>query len=396
MTELTQTKAPADDCMEMHMAEIKKAHPDWSQEQMVAVAMEKCGEMKKTVEEDGLFDGLRKKIIATMNALSYFVTRKSNPYTDFEVFKGSDGQYHWVARHTNNFEDREKEILSAKSHDGYVTRVDMGLVPKPELWSWHTDGSRQGEADVVWFDDHIVTAVGHFDETPEAETARKYYQRNAGKIELSHGFTYPKWAFKDGVYEVYNTFEISTLPIGAAANPYTTFEEITSMALSEEKRQWLESTIGKERTEKLLSDNEKVSKAVEELGAKYKDFAEVTPSAETTPEDKPKQDIANLAQMLIDILEGQAHVVEVVDGAGKAIKSLETALTSEKTERATEKSALDARIAALEGINQKMQAELKLTPRAASTATETKLSDADAAEIKKELAATDADPFWKA
>lgn len=320
---------------------------------------------------------------------------KGNPYTNLSVFKGLDGRYYWHSRHSNNFIDREKEILPESSHIAYEARVDMGLVPPPELWSWHTGGSRQGVAERVFYDNHIMNAVGVFDDTPEGETARKFYERNAGKIELSHGFTFPKWALKDGIYEEYNSFEISTLPIGAAANPYTTFEEINAMALSDEKRQWLESTLGKERTEKLLAENEKMGKAVEELGAKYKDFADVSAATETetpvegeTPatDEKPKFDTAVFAQLLSDMLEGQAHIVDVVEGQGKAIKSIQeanaAALKSVKDENVALKTELD-----------KLRAELALTPRRASEAKETLVTEADAKAMIGE-AAPDIDPFF--
>lgn len=320
----------------------------------------------------------------------------------FTVIKGADGRYYWHARHSNNFEDREKEILSEKSHEDYVRRVDMGLVPPPELWSWHTDGTRQGIAEKVFYDNHIMNAVGVFDATPEGETARKFYERNAGKIELSHGFTFPKWALKDGIYEVYNTFEISTLPIGAAANPYTTFEEINAMALSDEKRQWLESTLGKDRTDKLLADNEKMGKAVEELGKSYKDFADVPPATETVApvegqapatEEKPKLDAVTFAQLLSDMLEGQAHIVEVVGGQGKAIKSIqETNATKEAANAAALKSVKDENVA-LKTELASLRAELSLTPRRASEAAETLVTEAAAKTIIGE-AASENDPFF--
>lgn len=323
-----------------------------------------------------------------------------NPQQDsaFTVIKGADSRYYWHARHSNNFEDREKEILSEKAHEDYVRRVDMGLVPMPELWSWHTEGTRQGIAERVFYDNHIMNAVGVFDDTPEGTQARKFYERNAGKIELSHGFTFPKWALKDGIYEVYNTFEISTLPIGAAANPYTTFEEINAMALSDEKRQWLESTLGKDRTDKLLSDNEKMGKAVEELGKSYKDFADVAATAETetpvegetpaTEEKKPDQNMINFAELLSSILEGQAHLVEVVEGQGKAIKAITDARVAEKSANAAEVTALKAQV-------EKLNAELALTPVRASEAAATKVTEEKAAEILGQPA-QESDSFWKA
>ncbi len=52
----------------------------------------------------------------------------------------------------------------------------------------------------------------------------EYYQKNSGKIKLSHMFKYPHNAKKKNVYHAYNTVEITTLPDGAEAFPYTSFE----------------------------------------------------------------------------------------------------------------------------------------------------------------------------
>jgi hypothetical protein len=40
--------------------------------------------------------------------------------------------------------------LPTRAHEEYVDRVQKGLVPMPELWTWHTKGTRHGQADVVW------------------------------------------------------------------------------------------------------------------------------------------------------------------------------------------------------------------------------------------------------
>ena len=54
----------------------------------------------------------------------------------------------------------------------------------PVLMAWHTPGSEHGEADAVWRNEHFVHAIGHFDDTPQAEKAIAYYRKNAGKLKI--------------------------------------------------------------------------------------------------------------------------------------------------------------------------------------------------------------------
>lgn len=156
---------------------------------------------------------------------------KSNKPQAFEAFKTADGKMGWVSRHTGKWQDREKEILAEIAHDQYVARVQQGKVSPPELWMWHNAGTKHGQAITVWKSGGFVLAAGLIDDTAEGKRMFEYYQKHSGKIKLSHMFHYPSAAKIDGVYYEYNTIEVTTLPDGAEAFPYTSFEEINTMAL---------------------------------------------------------------------------------------------------------------------------------------------------------------------
>jgi len=163
----------------------------------------------------------------------------------FTVFKGKDGEYYWLARHTGKFVDREDEIIANHAHDEFVTRVQKGLVPMPELWTWHKKGTSHGVADFVWKAGGFVLALGHFTGTKEQKArAVKYYQEHPD-ISLSHMFKYPKNGKRNKVYHAYNTVEITTLPIGAEAFPYTTFE-VNEMPLTKEQKEMIRGIGGDE------------------------------------------------------------------------------------------------------------------------------------------------------
>lgn len=243
----------------------------------------------------------------------------------FSVFKGVDGTWHWHSIHTNNFEDLEGEILTEKAHDQYIERLDMGLVPMPVLQAWHTPGTEHGVADVVWRSGHFVHALGHFYDTPTAEKAIDFYRKNSGKIKMSHGFTAPEWAFDGKHYDDYNTIEVTTLPPYAAANPYTSFEELLAMQkdMSAEKRRYLEMVVGKDKVEELVTNDVQRGKALEDLRIAYKDHAS-TDAAPAAPTAAQAEDVNKaLSVVYTDLVKSMDDFMSIVTVQAKAIKSLE-------------------------------------------------------------------------
>lgn len=340
-------------------------------------------EATKTVDEDGLFARLWERIKET-------IAPKSEGA--FVVQKDLNGEWRWRATFTNNFKDREGEIISEKALDGYLKRVEMGIVPTPELWIGHVEGTKQGVADLVFGLGNFVTAVGHFD-SPEMGDAAAKFARKYPNVPLSHGFTFPKWAFKEGVYDVVNVFEISLLPPPlVASNPFTEFEVKTmEKELSPKTEAALALYFGKDKAQELKTNLLARSEETKEAGHAFKDFAEVTEQpAEAAAEETPAVSPAPaVAELLTQILEGQAELERLLGASGKAYTAL-------KAQAESDKATADARVKALETTVEKVQAELKLTPRAASAASETKLSDAEAAAVKQEQANSELDPFWKA
>lgn len=204
----------------------------------------------------------------------------------FSVFKASNGKHYWIARHTGKFKDREDEIIANHAHDEYVARAQAGKVPMPELWVWHKAGSRHGQADMIWKSGGFTLALGHFDDTPEAEKAIVFYQKNRGKIKLSHMFHYPKHAKQGRVYHAYNTVEITTLPDGAEAFPYTSFEEL-DMSLTDTQRAFIREIGGDDMVKRVESADTKAladTKKLEALGVEHKGLDDFEGS--TVPENK--------------------------------------------------------------------------------------------------------------
>lgn len=285
----------------------------------------------------------------------------------------------WVAWWSNNFKDREGEILSAGAHDRYVKRLDAKVVPMPELWFWHVPGTAHGKA--LWVDriGHFMVAVGRFD---DSELGRRFaaHYAEADAYAVSHGFKARPSDLRDGVWHDYNTFEVSPLPTAAAANPFTLME-VKAMSMTDEKRRLLEEIVGKDMADEIVRHSEARGKALEALGEQYKDVSHAEAdavSAEVAAVDSIKQAVGPL---LVDLT---ADLGEVVESQQKAV---ERAASTEAEVR-----DLKAQVRELTQTVKALQAELRLSPKRASQDTSTIV---DGAEAGKALPANGKkDGFW--
>lgn len=296
----------------------------------------------------------------------------------------------WFAWWSNNFEDAEGEYFSEKAIDEYVRRVDVGAVPPPELWLWHTPGTRMGEAQWVGRIGHFAVAAGSFDATPAGTAAKAYFARGEGDNGMSHGFAYDPGQKSDGVYHQFNTFELSVLPREKAANPYTAFEEVYDMELTDEKRDYLARVLGSEElAAQLITATEERSKAMESLDVRYKDFVQmdapaVEPVAEAAKDDTPSEPApaADIGAFVTSITEDVAVLANAVTGLIGRLDTISAQAETEKARHEQAETALRAEVKAL-------REEMDLRPRSATTDAATAvepsaLTDAIKAQIEQD------------
>lgn len=283
--------------------------------------------LDKALEEPSVLERIWKGLQSYINP--------EKEQSDLLIFKGQDGKTYWLAIFSNNFIDREGEIISEKAHKDYEMRLDMKLTPMPELWAWHTEGTKHGQADMVWYQTHNQYALGHFDDTPEAQKAISYYRKNP--VKLSHGFIAPEWALKDGVYSAYNTFEISTLPPQVAANPYTSFEEIKSMPVPEKREAFIQKLFGDKAPDVLAKVNARDDQA-KELATlvEFKDFASPSGEAEKPADESTKA----LSELFTENVEMTTEILGVIKNQVKALKDKDATIAALKSEKDTEVAAL--------------------------------------------------------
>jgi len=275
-------------------------------------------------------DNLRSKA-ATENQFAFNVLDEQPA---FKVFKAANGRNAWIARHTGKWVDREKEILADKAHDRYVNHVLKGEFPLPELWMWHAKGTRHGQAVAVWKSGGFVLAAGYFDDNERGQKAFEYYQRNAGKIKLSHMFHYPHESKIDGVYYDYQTIEITTLPDGAEAFPYTSFNEVQTMALSPQAETMIQEALGADAlAEARAADNKAAtdSKTLDGQGVASKG-ADAYDDAQAAE----KAALETRLKTMEDALKGVPDLLAAVTAMSESIKLLTEKLNAAETARAAE------------------------------------------------------------
>lgn len=181
----------------------------------------------------------------------------------FAVFKALDGP-RWVGVVSNNYRDLQGEIITQDAHKEFLAWLDANPAAAPELWTWHTPGTaRKARAD--WW----ALTDGGFVWMSGPLTDAEAGQFKAGEVlGMSHGF----YAVKAGTDIVrYRSFEVSELPLQAAANVWTQFGvKGETMAFDPQKREFLASRFGETFVTELEQQDEARAKTLKDSGVEFK------------------------------------------------------------------------------------------------------------------------------
>jgi hypothetical protein len=297
------------------------------------------------------------------------------------LWKEADGTYRWIARYSNNLRDDDKpsEIISSKSHQKFVEKVDRGEAPLPELWLWHRPEWMWGKSTAVAYDESgFALATGYV--LPGFEpVAERLAQLPPSEIRVSHGMPV-KSIVRDtndpSVIIEHETREISPLPTWAAANKWTGFvilKEDSEMTVPAEKRKALVEQWGVPANllDQLEDANARDAQSAKELGIESKETdtnnasdtsAESTETeveaegsreeetqTETTAEDKTeteskeveyptRQEVADaFAAVVSPLVEGLQELKSQVEVLSKELSGLKQG-DEEKIEKAVKDS----------------------------------------------------------
>jgi len=258
---------------------------------------------------------------------------KDKSETGFKVLANNK----WVAWYTNSRKDLEGENFS---YDGLVRDVNRQNESGdyPELWFYHIAGTKHGQATQSFVKGDMVVAVGTFDDTPLADSFKKYYEKSVD-VALSHGFVYDSNKFNGTTYTDFKTFEISTLPRGKEANPFTKFGlmEIKDMETkaNEDQKQSLVGAVGEDEAGKILALSpdafQKATKGLEGV-INYKAPMTNDEDEEMEEDEKPKKSNDSNVEAIVKALE------PTIDSLTTAIKGLHERIASlEQAPKQTQK-----------------------------------------------------------
>lgn len=196
--------------------------------------------------------------------------------SSFTFFKGGDG-LRFFAIVSNNFRDKSNELIPEVVHKEYVAWADQAEI-YPELWLWHTPGTKFGQIDWLECNNGVLIASGLIDK--DKEYIVENLETIGGELGISHGMKC--LIDKSGIISMYRTFEVSVLPRDAAAVPATDFYTIKGeddVAFSDKKRGWLQKVAGVDEAfiTQLEQDTDALVAGLKGLGHEFKDNDEVDP-----------------------------------------------------------------------------------------------------------------------
>ena len=328
------------------VSDLWRARVPFQQEPMPVVIIEEQNAATTIEVPKGLIEKAKEAVMKVINLGRQDAIVPAKPLT---IFKDKDGDLRWFAWASNRWRDRDypPEILEDKAHKDFVDYIDGGGA-MPEAWLWHTPGTRWGQADWVEYADGFLMVSGTVDKGKEhvAESIM-----NDPDVGVSHGFRYRHSDPGEGIIGWYRTFEVSSLPIGSAANQWTDMAVIKKeidMGFSQAKREYLVSKVGEDVTQTIEADTSKMQAVLDALGVDTKDMPEekdgkdgVEPQVKVTNNAAPSeeqmkalvQDAAKAAATAVVETEAFKGILQSVTDLTEANKGiLDRLIELEKTD----------------------------------------------------------------
>lgn len=305
-----------------------------------------CGAIKHQVEGKSIGGFLQSAIKGFVDFLTWRGdtpnTKEDNPQPTTEyVAKGitltkdaATGRMRWTGIVSGNFKDRDREVFPSDVHQEFIDHLDKGG-RMPELWLWHTPGSRFGQADFADFDNGFVIMSGLVDAGKEAIAEKVASLPDQG---MSHGF---RFKYREPrVIGFYRTHEVSVLPREHASFPWAKIEiQAKECAMKPEKQAYLEQVLGKDAAAKLIADAVTLQKSLQAQGVDWKDFDPNPPAPAPTADELFKafretdefKALAAIPGKLEAMGKAQADAVGGLQATVKALQDQNAALVAENT-----------------------------------------------------------------
>lgn len=265
------------------------------------------------------------------------------------IEKDATGSWRAVLWPSNNFEDRDKETLTEKSHLEFVEWINKNMDCSPAFATWHKPGTRrENYMDFVAYEKGFLLMSTPLTEKEAVLLLKMQIQTDIG-LSIG-GIALERDKEDSNIITKYRIFEVSDLPIERAANPFTNIELISKEAQMDIEK-YLSDMLGdSDRAKKILGKMELSQKNLREAGVKEKEVADspeapVTKNAPAQPVDL-KELVEKMSTELgmkelsdtIAVLMETAEKVPVLEGLVKELAASKDDALAEMISPKIEKS----------------------------------------------------------
>ena len=197
------------------------------------------------------------------------------------VEKDANNNWRWVGWASNNFEDRDGDIISEKAHLEYEKWWDEHKEISPVFDTWHIPGTaRKNPVDFLMYEKGFLILSGKLEVQEAAALLNVQKEMDIGLSVAAFATRDPK---DQRIINQYRLFAVSDLPLNKAANPFTDVETLSKEVVDMNKRDYLAKIMGSE---------EKADTFLEQTGLKQKALQEAEVESkeketETAPVDPP-------------------------------------------------------------------------------------------------------------
>jgi hypothetical protein len=332
------------------------------------------------------------KIHAAAKKMGIHMASEKKDNQAIHVFKDLKGNWRWLGMPTNNFIDRENEIITDAAHKEFIAFLDAHPEQAPLFVPWHVlDAARKSRTDFWDYDNGFMTMSGPL---TEDEAGALMAAKEAQALGMSHGFfALEHDPLHKNLITKYRTFEVSDLPLRNAANPWTSLDVLSKEnKMDAKKRTYLVAMVGEDAVKTLENQIKQGKDALTVLGVENKEAS--APIVPDEVADPAEEDAAGE-----EVPEEEGEAVKALVGAIKSelgMEALSTLLETHNKDISTlraENAELKVAIAKLTKSEDEKIAE-KIIPagaplfwlkeKKASESESTKLSEEDQAKIEKD------------
>lgn len=241
----------------------------------------------------------------------------------FTLQKDANGDWRWVGVASNNFIDRQNDIMSKAAHQRYVEFLNNNKGLEPRFMHWHLPGLVRKEKADFWMEHEgslilsgkLTEAEARFLLKMQAQTD---LGMSVGGVALRRDDEDPR------VIEDYILFEVSDLPLQKAANPFTSLTTITK-EVGMDKLQYLTQLMGsEEEASAFLKKIEASNTDLASAGLTSKEVKTEEPAkAGEDSAGQPPVDVEELTKQIVAAVGKQYQLKEIGEYVAKAHESLE-------------------------------------------------------------------------